>query len=137
MHLRPLLRQALAADAAFQRGASKEEVNAAAEAARAPKELTEASVCDFKGDIDESDGDTKEMSHTNATAFLEWSLLPISEYIQVLDDGTTFYALPAFAEFAEATQIDKTELIAEFEDLTGLSSTRETLRNGRHKGYKK
>lgn len=125
-----VLRQALAANAAFQRGATKEEINAAAEAAKRP-------VSDFKEDHIEEQQEHVNIRYELAEAFLEWGLLPVSAHIQTLSDNSKFYALPAFAEFANATSNDKGELIAEFEAFTGLSQTRETLPDGsRHKGYK-
>ncbi len=126
-----ILRQAIAANEAFQRGGTKDEINAAAEAAKWPvSEISEKPV-EFR---------SEEVKTTTeaAEAFLEWSMLPVSDHIHHLSDGSTFYALPAFAEFAKATESDKATLIAEFETLTGLCQTRETVPDGsRHKGYKK
>ncbi|WP_390241125.1 hypothetical protein [Vibrio sp. R78045] len=145
-----IVRQALAAQAANVEGATKEEINAAAEAARFQAQdcahdevinAAKAPVSDSKAEFyldGELGVEDNKGTYEAARAFLEWSLLPVSESIQVFEDGSTFYALPAFAEFAEVTQTDKATLIAEFEALTGLEPVRAKLKNGnRHKGYHK
>lgn len=129
-----ILRQSLAAYAELKRGGSAEEINAAAESAKNTKFVVNDGTQEQQEEVEELK--PEEPDFANVNQFLEWSLLPVSDHIQILEDGTTFYALPAFKEFADAIGIEREALVAEFESMTGLTQVRETLANGRHKGYK-